>query len=132
MSIIVKRVPAGMAQGSARARTVSDAPAAKTRSKRLRTRPDAIVANGGSRRIPRRARRVATSPSRPLADEDATLLQRAGMRGIRLQLDYWKVEARLQNERIGHAVVMLVCAASATRAGTLRRCAEAALRVGIR
>ena len=28
------------------------------------------------------------------------------MRGIRLQLDYWKAEERLQNARIGHAVVI--------------------------
>lgn len=40
------------------------------------------------------------------ADEDVAFLKRPGMRGIRLQLDYWKAEERLQSERIGHAVVI--------------------------
>ncbi|NHL69258.1 LOG family protein [Burkholderia ambifaria] len=106
MSTIVKRNPAGVAKGGARRRTVPDASATKTRGKRLRTRPDAIVANDGSRCIPRRKRRVAKRPNRPAVDDDATLLQRASMRGIRLQLDYWKAEERLQIERIGHAVVI--------------------------
>jgi len=106
MSTIVKRVPAGVAKRGARPRTVPDASAAKTRGKRLRTRPDALAANDGSRCIPRRTRRVAKRPNRPAVDDDATLLQRASMRGIRLQLDYWKAEERLQIERIGHTVVI--------------------------
>ncbi|WP_244106650.1 TIGR00730 family Rossman fold protein [Burkholderia anthina] len=71
-----------------------------------RVLPGMTNGNGGLRRAPRRARRIAKRPNRTPADEDAALLQRAGMRGIRLQLDYWKAEERLQNERIGHAVVI--------------------------
>ncbi|WP_244099992.1 TIGR00730 family Rossman fold protein [Burkholderia anthina] len=71
-----------------------------------RVLPGMTNGNGGLRRTPRRARHIAKGPHRAPADEDAALLQRAGMRGIRLQLDYWKAEERLQNERIGHAVVI--------------------------
>ncbi|MBR7960011.1 LOG family protein [Burkholderia vietnamiensis] len=60
----------------------------------------------GIRRIERRTRRVATRVNRRAVDDDAATLQRASMRGIRLQLDYWKAEERLQTERIGHAVVI--------------------------
>ncbi|MCO8609003.1 hypothetical protein KGP95_04575 [Burkholderia multivorans] len=41
----------------------------------------------------------------PVDDNDAIILQRASMRGTRLQLDYWKAEARLQKARIYHAIV---------------------------
>jgi len=102
MSTVVKRVPAGTARGDARRRAAAGPMPADTRGKRARKRPDAIVGNDGVQRIPRRA----NSPNRAPAADDATILQRAGMRGIRLQLDYWKAEERLQNERIGHAVVI--------------------------
>nr|WP_261323500.1 TIGR00730 family Rossman fold protein [Burkholderia anthina] len=98
MSTMTKRVPAGM--------TRHVATIAKARGKRPATRSDAVVGDDGSRRIPRRSRRVAKRTDCAPADEDAALLQRASMRGIRLQLDYWKAEERLQNERIGHAVVI--------------------------
>ncbi|PFH21053.1 LOG family protein [Burkholderia sp. JKS000303] len=71
-----------------------------------RVLPGMTNGNDGLRRTPRRVRHIAKGPNRTPADEDATLLQRASMRGIRLQLDYWKAEERLQNERIGHAVVI--------------------------
>ncbi|MDN7930071.1 LOG family protein [Burkholderia metallica] len=93
MSTAVKRIPAGIARGE-----------------RARARPDAVVRSDGVQRIPHRAPRRANRPNRPnrtpAVDDDATILQRAGMRGIRLQLDYWKAEERLQNERIRHAVVI--------------------------
>ncbi|MGN7980090.1 TIGR00730 family Rossman fold protein [Burkholderia sp. 22313] len=106
MSPMVKRVLPGKTNGNARHRAASDATIAKARGKRLAARSNAIDGNDGIRRTSYRVRRLAQSPQRTAADEDATLLQRASMRGIRLQLDYWKAEERLQNERIGHAVVI--------------------------
>ncbi|MCR4466804.1 LOG family protein [Burkholderia sp. SCN-KJ] len=103
MSTLVKRAPAGMTRGHARRRPAPAATIAKMRGKRPRARPDAVV---GKDAIPRRAPRVAPSPNRAPAEADATLLRGSGMRGIRLQFDYWKAEERLQNERIGHAVVI--------------------------
>ncbi|MBU9541376.1 MULTISPECIES: hypothetical protein [Burkholderia] len=41
----------------------------------------------------------------PVDDNDETILQRASMRGTRLQFHYWKAEARLQKARIYHAIV---------------------------
>ncbi|CAB3767322.1 hypothetical protein GQ57_16680 [Burkholderia sp. MSh2] len=90
MSTVVKRAPA--------------ATPANARGKRTRSRPDAIVGDDVARRRSRRT--LAGSANRTHDDDDAMLLQRAGMRGIRLQLDYWKAEERLQSERIGHAVVI--------------------------
>ncbi|OXI15439.1 LOG family protein [Burkholderia sp. AU15512] len=107
MSTVVKRVPAGIARrGGVRRRTAAGPTPAAAPGKRARTRPDAIVGDDRVQRIPHRAPRLANRPNRTPADDDATVLQRAGMRGIRLQLDYWKAEERLQNERIGHAVVI--------------------------
>ncbi|MCA8049788.1 LOG family protein [Burkholderia arboris] len=93
MPTTLKRVPASTARSDAR-------------GKRVRARPDTIADHDDIRRLSRRARHLASSPNCTPADEDATLLQRAAVRGIRLQLDYWKAEARLQHERIGHAVVI--------------------------
>ena len=106
MSTTVKRAPAGMAKGNARRRPAPVATIAKAPGKRLRTRPDAVVRKDGIQRISRRARRTAKIPNRTRANDDATVLEGSGMRGIRLQFDYWKAEERLQNERIGHAVVI--------------------------
>ncbi|MDR8100504.1 LOG family protein [Burkholderia cenocepacia] len=106
MSPPVKRAPADMAKGAARRRPAPVATIAKARGKRLRARPDAIVRNDAAQPLSRRARRVSKSRHRSPADDDAPLLQGSGMRGIRLQFDYWKAEERLQNERIGHAVVI--------------------------
>ncbi|MCA8430508.1 LOG family protein [Burkholderia seminalis] len=106
MSTLVKRAPAGMARGRARRRPASAATLAKARAKRPRAKPEAVAGKAAGGRTPRRPRRGAHSLNRPPAEEDATLLQGAGMRGIRLQFDYWKAEERLQNERIGHAVVI--------------------------
>ncbi|RKU05433.1 TIGR00730 family Rossman fold protein [Burkholderia sp. Nafp2/4-1b] len=88
-----------MTNGNARDRAASDSAIGKTRGKRL-------AGKDSLRRTPRRARRGAKSLNRPPADQDVTLLQRASMRGIRLQLDYWAAEERLQNQRIGHAIVI--------------------------
>ncbi|WP_423383253.1 TIGR00730 family Rossman fold protein [Burkholderia sp. LMG 32019] len=107
MSTIVKRIPAGKARATARRRTAPPgATPADTRGTRARTRPDALVGNDGAQPIARRARPLPQRPKRTPVDDDATALQRSSMRGIRLQLDYWKAEERLQSERIGHAVVI--------------------------
>ncbi|MGE8574470.1 MAG: TIGR00730 family Rossman fold protein, partial [Burkholderia contaminans] len=106
MSTVLKRVPAGNARGEVRRRTAGGPMPADTRGRRTRTRPAAVVGHDGAGRRPRRASAPAQRASCTPADDDATVLQRTGMRGIRLQLDYWKAEERLQNERIGHAVVI--------------------------
>ncbi|WP_428840243.1 TIGR00730 family Rossman fold protein [Burkholderia cenocepacia] len=102
MSTMIKRAPAS----NARHRPASGATIVKTRGKRSRTRLDAVVGGDVGRQPVPRPTRTANSPNSARIDEDATLLRRSGMRGIRLQLDYWKAEERLQNERIGHAVVI--------------------------
>ena len=51
-------------------------------------------------------RRLLESPSYRQADEDLALLQQAGMRGVRLQLDYWKAENVLQAHGIEHTIVV--------------------------
>ncbi|AOI91889.1 LOG family protein [Burkholderia pseudomultivorans] len=106
MSSALKRARAGTAKGRARLRPDPAATIAKARGKRLRARHVATVRQGDIQLVSRSARRATKSPKRTPADEDATLLQGPGMRGIRLQLDYWKAEERLQNEQIGHAVVI--------------------------
>ncbi|KVH09123.1 hypothetical protein WS84_19640 [Burkholderia anthina] len=93
MPTIIKRVPAGIARSGAH-------------GKRVRARPEATTGFDDIQQPSRRQRRLASNPNCTPADADTTLLQRATMRGIRLQLDYWKAEARLQHERIGHAVVI--------------------------
>lgn len=76
------------------------------RGKRVRTRPISPASLDDIPRPSRRGRHPASHPGCTPGDADTSLLQRATMRGIRLQLDYWKAEARLQHERIGHAVVI--------------------------
>ncbi|AWV00251.1 TIGR00730 family Rossman fold protein [Burkholderia sp. JP2-270] len=70
--------------------------AVRARQRRTRT----------SRPLAPRMRRRADTANCIQADEDTALLKRPGMRGIRLQLDYWKAEERLQQERIGHTIVI--------------------------
>ncbi|KVO15083.1 LOG family protein [Burkholderia ubonensis] len=53
-----------------------------------------------------RSRRGLNLAASAGVDADTACLTRPAMRGIRLQLDYWKAEERLQRERIGHAVVI--------------------------
>ncbi|HTP46643.1 MAG TPA: LOG family protein [Casimicrobiaceae bacterium] len=55
---------------------------------------------------PERVRRLLESPSYRQADEDLALLQQPQMRGVRLQLDYWKAENLLQAHGIGHTIVV--------------------------
>ncbi|WP_256976409.1 TIGR00730 family Rossman fold protein [Burkholderia sp. AU28863] len=93
MRTIVKRAPAGMARGGAR-------------GKRVRARPESPASLDDIPRPSRRGRHLASHPDCTPGDADTSLLHRATMRGIRLQLDYWNAEARLQHERIGHAVVI--------------------------
>jgi hypothetical protein len=55
---------------------------------------------------PERVRRLLASPSYRQADEDPALLQQPAMRGVRLQLDYWKAENLLQAHAIEHTIVV--------------------------
>ncbi|WP_198385720.1 LOG family protein, partial [Burkholderia ubonensis] len=61
---------------------------------------------GGRRASLPRSRRGLNLAASAGVDADTACLMRPAMRGIRLQLDYWKAEERLQRERIGHAVVI--------------------------
>ncbi|HDR9152735.1 TPA: TIGR00730 family Rossman fold protein [Burkholderia vietnamiensis] len=102
----LKRGSAAAVQSKTARRTPRDRPAAKARGKRACRRPGALVGHDDRLGIARQVRRITKRAARTPVDEDATLLQGAGMRGIRLQFDYWKAEERLQMERIGHAVVI--------------------------
>jgi hypothetical protein len=51
-------------------------------------------------------RRLLESPSYRLADEDAALLQQPEMRGVRLQLDFWKAEDLLRAHSVEHTIVV--------------------------
>ncbi|HEY4803592.1 MAG TPA: LOG family protein [Paraburkholderia sp.] len=53
-----------------------------------------------------RVRQLIESQSYVQADEDAAFLRRPEMCGVRLQLDYWKTEERLQQSGIAHTVVV--------------------------
>ncbi|CAN0626225.1 AMP nucleosidase [Burkholderia multivorans] len=53
-----------------------------------------------------RVRRLIASPAYLPADEDAGFLQQPDMCGVRLQLDYWKTESRLQRLGITDTVVV--------------------------
>ena len=55
---------------------------------------------------PKRVQRLLDSPSYRQADEDPALLQQPAMRGVRLQLDYWKAEDMLQAHGIEHTIVV--------------------------
>ncbi|SDD15487.1 LOG family protein [Paraburkholderia lycopersici] len=57
-------------------------------------------------RLPPRVRRLIESQSYVQADEDDAFLRRPEMCGVRLQLDYWKTEERLQQLGIAHTVVV--------------------------
>ncbi|MEX3916340.1 TIGR00730 family Rossman fold protein [Paraburkholderia sp. BR10872] len=57
-------------------------------------------------RLAPRVRQLIESQSYVQADEDAAFLRRPEMCGVRLQLDYWKTEERLQHLGIAHTVVV--------------------------
>ncbi|CAM2195082.1 AMP nucleosidase [Paraburkholderia kururiensis] len=75
--------------------------------------------------LPARVRRLVTSPTYLQADEDAAFLQSPEMCGVRLQLDYWKTEQRLQQQAIEHTVVVYGSTRIAAPAVARRRLAEA-------
>jgi uncharacterized protein (TIGR00730 family) len=58
------------------------------------------------RQAPERVRRLIESPGYRQADEDPGLLQQEQLRGVRLQLDYWKAEGALQAHAIEHTIVV--------------------------
>ena len=53
-----------------------------------------------------RVRQLVESPTYLQADEDPSFLQRPEMCGVRLQLDYWKTEERLQKLGIDETIVV--------------------------
>lgn len=55
---------------------------------------------------PERVRRLVESASYREADEDPELLQHPQMRGVRLQLDYWKAEDALLSHGIERTIVV--------------------------
>ncbi len=55
---------------------------------------------------PSRVRRIMESPGYRQADQDVEFLQQPQMRGVRLQLDYWKAEDLLQAHGIEHTIVV--------------------------
>jgi uncharacterized protein (TIGR00730 family) len=55
---------------------------------------------------PERVRRLIASPSYRLADQDVAFLQHPEMRGVRLQLDFWKAEDLLAAHGIEHTIVV--------------------------
>ena len=55
---------------------------------------------------PDRVQRLLQSPSYRLADEDVAYLAQPEMRGVRLQLDFWKAEDLLQAHGVEHTIVV--------------------------
>jgi uncharacterized protein (TIGR00730 family) len=55
---------------------------------------------------PARIEAILRSPSYRQADEDVDFLNRNDVRGLRLQLDYFKPELFLEEHRIGHTIVV--------------------------
>jgi uncharacterized protein (TIGR00730 family) len=55
---------------------------------------------------PGRVRRIMESPGYRQADQDIEFLQQPQMRGVRLQLDYWKAEHLLEAHGIEHTIVV--------------------------
>ncbi|KWK53875.1 hypothetical protein WT81_20740 [Burkholderia stagnalis] len=131
MSDAVKRVSAGTRRSNARRERPTRRGAAfdvmtqEARGKPRATAPRTAGIHGDLRPLPRRSRRFAERLACAPADEDAAFLKRPGMRGIRLQLDYWKAEERLQCERIGHAVVIYGSTRMVSPAVASARLAEA-------
>ena len=58
------------------------------------------------RELPDAVQRILASPSYRGADEDLDFLQQPDTRGIRLQLEYFKAETLLQEQRIAHTIVV--------------------------
>ena len=55
---------------------------------------------------PARLKRILESPSYRQADKDVDFLNRDDTRGVRLQIDYLKAELLLEQEGIGHTIVV--------------------------
>ncbi|WP_321937843.1 LOG family protein [Paraburkholderia sp. J8-2] len=72
-----------------------------------------------------RVRQLIESQSYVQADEDAAFLRRPEMCGVRLQLDYWKTEERLQQLGIAHTVVVYGSTRVASPAAARKRLAAA-------
>ncbi|WP_321924683.1 LOG family protein [Paraburkholderia guartelaensis] len=76
-------------------------------------------------RLAPRVRQLIESQSYVQADEDAAFLRRPEMCGVRLQLDYWKTEERLQQLGIAHTVVVYGSTRVTSPARARRRLATA-------
>ncbi|MGK8206131.1 LOG family protein [Burkholderia cenocepacia] len=84
-------------------------PRARVRSRPPATRPRVVappVARTARQTLSRRVRRLVDSPAYVEADSDAALLRQPSMRGVRLQLDYWKAEAALRCAHVDRAIVV--------------------------
>ena len=76
------------------------------RKRQPRRQPGQQPLRKAALRLAPRVRRLVESQSYVQADEDAAFLRRPEMCGVRLQLDYWKTEERLQQLGIAHTVVV--------------------------
>jgi uncharacterized protein (TIGR00730 family) len=76
---------------------------------------------------PQRVQRLLESPSYRLADEDVAYLAQPEMRGVRLQLDFWKTEDLLQAHAVEHTVVVFGSTRIAEPAEARRRLEAARL-----
>ena len=54
----------------------------------------------------RRVRAIMQNPSYRRSDQDIDFLARGELRGVRLQLDYFKTELALEQQSIGHTIVV--------------------------
>lgn len=70
---------------------------------------------------PERVARLLADPAYREADEDAALLQRDELRGVRLLLDYWKVEEALQRAGVDRTIVVFGSTRIAEPAAAQRR-----------
>ncbi|HXX83136.1 MAG TPA: LOG family protein [Casimicrobiaceae bacterium] len=74
---------------------------------------------------PERVRALLESPSYRLADEDIAFLQQPEMRGVRLQLDFWKAEDLLAAHGVEHTIVVFGSTRIPEPAEALRRLEDA-------
>ncbi|MDE1138536.1 MAG: TIGR00730 family Rossman fold protein [Paraburkholderia tropica] len=92
-------------------------------------KPERRPARKTRQALPPRVRRLVESPTYVQADEDGAFLRRPEMCGVRLQLDYWKAEEKLQQLGIRDTVVVYGSTRIEAPARARRRLAEARARL---
>ncbi|WP_321858360.1 LOG family protein [Paraburkholderia tropica] len=92
-------------------------------------KPERRPARKTRQALPPRVRRLVESPTYVQADEDGAFLRRPEMCGVRLQLDYWKAEEKLQQLGIRDTVVVYGSTRIEAPACARRRLAEARARL---